>query len=130
MTREQAERLARDVDSVECDMRRLEHRLTRIREVLERIAGKKVGHRIRTSEGEKMNGFEKFIAERGDGFCMETLHEQNRQSFIAGLRHAAEISGNEDEDCYQEEYPCLTVDRIVQSIESEAQKIEKGVSNE
>ena len=71
-----------------------------------------------------MNGFYKFLAEHGDGFCMETLHEQNRQSFIAGLRYAAEISGNED--CDQEEHCCVTVDRIVQSIESEAQKIEKG----
>ena len=68
-----------------------------------------------------MNGFEKwrhaFFEKTGDV-------PKSRESFVAGLRHAAEISGNED--CDQEEHCCVTVDRIVQSIESEAQKIEKG----
>ena len=55
---------------------------------------------------------------------VEDFDIQVKAAFVAGLRHAAEISGNED--CDQEEHCCVTVDRIVQSIESEAQKIEKG----
>ena len=47
-----------------------------------------------------------------------------KKHYVAGLLRAAEICGNED--CDQEEYRCMAIDRAVQSIESEAQKIEKG----